>query len=306
MSVKSETALVIPVHNGRKFLPALLDSVAAQTATPQRVIVVDNGSTDGWRPEPRGDGLVPEVIRSETNLGFGRAGNLGLQRALDGGADKVFVVNQDVVLDPRACEYAADALALQPEYGLLVLLQVDYLLAALDPVFRNYLPPELIDDLCLGTPRDIYQVRFAPLAAFLVTREALAKVGGFDPLFFLYGEDNDYCRMAQLQGVRVGIAVRARARHWGGQAHAAKDYRWRRNWVLSRALLHLKWSPRPLPLAYLTFWRYLLGSGIRELLPWAGAMVKALHSYPTLRSRRLQPVAAALAVEPRPSGGKAQ
>ena len=42
-----DVALVIPNHNGARWLPGVLESVAAQTVAPAEVLVVDDGSTDG-------------------------------------------------------------------------------------------------------------------------------------------------------------------------------------------------------------------------------------------------------------------
>mgnify|MGYP002836400680 FL=1 len=43
----SRLVTVIPVYNGERFLQATLESVAAQTRRPDRVIIQDNCSTDG-------------------------------------------------------------------------------------------------------------------------------------------------------------------------------------------------------------------------------------------------------------------
>ena len=89
-----------PYQQGGDRIGALLDSLAAQTAEHQ-VLVVDNGSSDGTRevlaryPERRGRS------GSEQNIGFGRAVNLAAQRA-DGEA--LVLVNDDCVCDPGFVE----------------------------------------------------------------------------------------------------------------------------------------------------------------------------------------------------------
>ena len=72
---RSELTTVIPVFNGERFLPATLACLAAQTRKPDRVVVLDNGSTDrtaeiveSFRP------LQCEFRRNEHNLGV--LGNL--------------------------------------------------------------------------------------------------------------------------------------------------------------------------------------------------------------------------------------
>jgi glycosyltransferase involved in cell wall biosynthesis len=62
---------VIPVYNGEKFIAATLESVARQTVRPDRVIVLDNCSTDGTEQVVKGfKGLTCEWFRNPTNIGL--------------------------------------------------------------------------------------------------------------------------------------------------------------------------------------------------------------------------------------------
>ncbi|MBP9903843.1 MAG: glycosyltransferase family A protein [Verrucomicrobiota bacterium] len=62
---------VIPVYNGARFLLRTLESVAAQTRRPDRLIVLDNCSTDATESIVRGfQGFPCEWIRNPTNLGL--------------------------------------------------------------------------------------------------------------------------------------------------------------------------------------------------------------------------------------------
>jgi len=71
---------VIPVYNGEKYLKTALDSLAHQKRQPDRVIIIDNCSTDGTRDIARGyKGLPIEVVQNERNIGL--FGNLN--RALE-------------------------------------------------------------------------------------------------------------------------------------------------------------------------------------------------------------------------------
>ena len=74
-TIMTELTTVIPVYNGERFLPATLACIAAQTRKPDRIVVLDNGSTDRT-PEivAAFPGLRCEFRRNETNLGV--LGNL--------------------------------------------------------------------------------------------------------------------------------------------------------------------------------------------------------------------------------------
>ena len=51
----------------------------------------------------------------------------------------------------------------------------------------------------------MYWVGFVPAAAILVRRATLLQIGGFDPLFFMYGEDDDLCRRVLAGGWKIGF-----------------------------------------------------------------------------------------------------
>nr|MDQ3936369.1 glycosyltransferase family 2 protein [Actinomycetota bacterium] len=106
----SAPAVVIPNWNGRDWLPACLDSIAAQTLAPSEVVVVDNGSTDGSLELLRERGV--RMIELGRNTGFAFAVNRGIEAAE---AELVALVNTDVVLEPDWLERMTAALARHPE-----------------------------------------------------------------------------------------------------------------------------------------------------------------------------------------------
>ena len=88
--------IVIPSRNGRELLANLLPALLPQVGHG-RVIVSDNGSTDGtadWLAEE-----YPEVrvIRTETPLSFARAVNLGIRAS---GFTRTLLLNNDMLVEP--------------------------------------------------------------------------------------------------------------------------------------------------------------------------------------------------------------
>lgn len=69
--MQSNIITVIPVYNGERFLLKTLESIAAQTLRPDRLVVLDNCSTDGTEKIVREFAGMPcEFIRNEKNLGL--------------------------------------------------------------------------------------------------------------------------------------------------------------------------------------------------------------------------------------------
>jgi GT2 family glycosyltransferase len=212
---------VIVTHNGAPWISRAVESLRRSTV-PVRIVIADNASTDGTL------GAFPSaedttVLRLPSNRGFGPANNEAIRHALSRGAEFVFLLNQDADADPDTVERLAGLMASNDGYGILSPLHLTCSGDGVDPQFLAYAGGSraLVSDALRGTLADVYEVEFANAAAWLVRRRVFETVGGFDPLFFMYGEDNDFCRRARFHGFRIGIAPKVRIRHWHGGAAGA-------------------------------------------------------------------------------------
>ncbi len=213
---------VIVTYNGAKWLSQCLSSIS-QSTIAVNIVVVDNGSNDDSVVIAKAHQGV-EVIQLVTNLGFGRANNIGIARALNSGAERVFLLNQDTQLSPNALELLLKESLLEPDIGILCPMQLDAAGRALDATFLRYYLAlhaiELIDDALLERGlKSNYPVAAAPAAAWVMTRQFLENVGGFDPLFFMYCEDDDLCARAAYHGFKVVVVPAARFYHCRGFHH---------------------------------------------------------------------------------------
>ena len=241
-------AAVIVTHNGAATIAQCVESLQ-RSAVPPPVVVVDNASTDDTVARVKELG-VSAVVTNGRNLGFGRACNEGMRRALDSGAWAVFLLNQDACVEPDTLGLLAAAAERHREYGVLSPVHEDGEGTDLDARFRQYMAegaPSFLADRDGQRVAEVYPVPFVNAAAWLVTRPALERVGGFDPVFFLYGEDVDYCRRCALHALRVGVVPSAHARHLrdndGGKPTAQR----RRHKALAVMLGALRGSERGYP-----------------------------------------------------------
>src|SRR5215212_2234968 len=82
--MKAQLITYIPVYNGSEFILQTLQSVAAQTLKPDRVIVQDNLSTDNTEELVKGfKGISCEWHQNEKNLGWLGNANRGLEYATE-------------------------------------------------------------------------------------------------------------------------------------------------------------------------------------------------------------------------------
>jgi GT2 family glycosyltransferase len=216
-SAEPAATVVVPVWNGRDWLPGLIASLGEQTLAPAEVIVVDNGSRDGspeWLAEH-----APEVrvVALAENTGFAAAANRGIRAA---GSEAVALVNTDVVLGPGWLEWAVAALG--PGIASVATKMVDLadpgvVYDAGDVLRRDGACEQRgrfgRDDGRWDAPGEVFA---ACAGAAVYRREAVLAVGGFDERFFAYLEDVDLGLRLRLAGWRCAWEPRAVARHAGG------------------------------------------------------------------------------------------
>ena len=209
----------------RRHLEPCLRSVLADLEGADfsaRVLVLENGSGDdlGRLAE---DHPAVEFVDSEENLGFGGGHNLLAARH---DARALFLLNPDSLLfEPRTIERLRAAL----DDGIAAVgPQLISPTGAVDPRDHGELEG-FRARVALAAGHSHYRLRdhvvdaaWVSGAACLVTREAFDGVGGFDPEFFLYKEEEDLFLRIRRQGGRVRYLPSVRVSHAGGVT-AARD-----------------------------------------------------------------------------------
>jgi GT2 family glycosyltransferase len=211
-------AAVIVTYNGALWLRKCIQSLLASQLLPA-IIVVDNASSDDTVAIARSFGQVT-LIESGGNLGFGRANNLGIALALRWGCDYAFILNQDAYVASDAIAHLVQQAVASPDHSIWCPMQWNADGTALDSTFLRYYisvyAPELLNDALKGAIKPLYTLSAVPAAAWLLSRDFLNKVGGFDPLFFMYCEDDDVCSRAAHHGMKVAIVPAASFFHCRG------------------------------------------------------------------------------------------
>jgi len=267
--VKPTWALVLAM-NQLPLTRQCLTSVLALDPPADRVLLVDNGSTDGTAETVRLEFPAVEVMRLETNRYFAGGVNEGLRRALGQGARSVLLLNNDVVLERPALGKLRQALEADPR------------LAAVSPKIYYFDVPDVIwfaggevgrrtglirhrgvnvkDEKLRDGPRD---VEYVSLAAALLSSAAIESVGLLDPEYVMYVEDVDWGARARARGFRLGYEPSAKVWHHvsatsGGGLTPLKAYYRLRSGALYLSRHGTTWQ-RPLAwLAYLTWTKWLV------------------------------------------------
>ena len=207
-------AVIIVNWNGRDYLRVCLDSLRAQTHPDFRVIVVDNGSTDGSLAMLADDYPEVQVKALGENTGFVIASNLGAELAPD--VDVLVMLNNDTEAEPGWLLALADALEAHPDAGaaaskMLLFDRRDVLHSAGDVMAPGFFPQNRgVWEKDEGQyDEDIWV--FGPCGGAAAYRQEVWRaLGGFDARLFMYLEDVDLAWRMQRAGWKTVFAPDAR------------------------------------------------------------------------------------------------
>ena len=210
--------VVILNWNGAGYIRDCLRSALAQTYPRFRVLVVDNGSSDGSRAIVHDEFPEAILLGLPENLHFARGSNAGIRKALeDPDCAHVVTLNNDTRVDP---EWLAE-LVHTATPGVAMVASKLFLMdraRVLNSTGLCIAPDGSGMDRGWNQPDEgqydaAFEV-FGPTAgAGLYTRAALQAVGLFDEDFLAYYEDLDLAWRIRLAGWEARFAPQAIVHH---------------------------------------------------------------------------------------------
>ncbi|MFC6267079.1 glycosyltransferase family 2 protein [Frigoriflavimonas asaccharolytica] len=191
--------IIIVTYNAMKWAEKCFSSLR-KSSLPVQTIVIDNGSTDGTQDFVKANFPEVEFIQSPENLGFGKANNIGIEKAYKQGADFFYLMNQDAWVFENSVQKLIDVYNQLPnknEIGILSPMHLDGSEKKLDLHFENYIGKyaktnRLISDIFLKQQKPHYEIDFVNAAHWFLPKDTIEQIGGFNPFYFHYGEDYDY------------------------------------------------------------------------------------------------------------------
>lgn len=218
--------VVIVNFNGGEHLPRCLACLAGQSAPPERIVVIDNASSDGSLPAARAIVAETPALAERTtideagrNLGFAAASNRGIAAAT---TEFVALLNPDAFPEPDWLGCLVTAAAAHPECAAFGSRQM---LAGREGILDGIGDRWHFSGLAWREghgrplePRDLEPREiFSPCAAAaLYRRTAVVEAGGFDEDYFCFGEDVDLGYRLRLAGHRARSVPTAVVAHVGG------------------------------------------------------------------------------------------
>lgn len=204
-------AVIVLNWNGLEDTSACLASLGRVDYPSFRVVVVDNGSTDGSPARLLERFPNVTLIELERNLGYAGGNNAGLRHAIEMGVDYALLLNNDTEVAPEFLRQLVETAEADPRVGMV------------GPTIYYYDHPDVIWSaggaidwrrgktwmVCLNEPdrgqcgTEPRIVDFVTGCAMLVRREVMERVGLLDERFFLYYEEVEWCTRARRAGFKV-------------------------------------------------------------------------------------------------------
>jgi hypothetical protein len=212
-----DVSVITVTYHAAEFIGECLASVRAQQGVTSEIIVVDNASKDRTVQVVRELGGDIRLIENKDNVGFGRGCNQGF--AISRGRF-VFLLNPDArLVGENALALLCRALEAHPGWGMAG----TRLLSPQGTVFppnTDYPGQERARNNFDSLPGSISWVMGASM---FIRRGVYDALGGFDPGFFLYAEETDFCLRLRQLGHEIGYVDSVEVRHIGGASECQRD-----------------------------------------------------------------------------------
>jgi GT2 family glycosyltransferase len=262
--------VVVITWNQREDTLECLESVFRMAYPHFFVVLVDNASTDGTREAVAA--RFPQVgyIANEANRGFSAAVNQGIECALQQGADYLFLLNNDTVLDARLLDHLMEY-ARDESVGMLV------------PKIYYHKQPQVIWSVGAGLNRwtlekkgevrgcvddgrweKVVEREHVTACAVLLPRRLIEKIGLLDERFFYYYDDADLSLRVREAGYTTLLVPQAKLWHKVARASGGPDTTYERYWMGRSSVLFFR--------KHVHGWRWLIvapyrfGSAIKTTL----------------------------------------
>lgn len=231
IDVHADVAAIVVTYNSAADVSSLIEDLRTATRScAVRLIVVDNGSSDGTSDVIRAHSDVI-FVDSGGNLGYAGGINCGLRWI--GSCDAVLVLNPDLRLAPDAVPRLLGALEAD-NVGAAVPLMLDendvtYMSLRHEPSIIRAIGDALLGGKVRRRPTfsseidarperyaEPHDVDWATGAAILVRASVAHDVGDWYEEFFLFSEETDYCRRIRARGHRIRFEPTAVVKHRQG------------------------------------------------------------------------------------------
>lgn len=248
--------VIIVTYKGRQWYDKCFGSLRESTI-PLQVIAVDNSPGEEDAEYIKSNFPEVHLIKTNENLGFGRANNIGIRYALDHGCDYVFLLNQDTWIDKDTLARLVQIAEKHSDYGIISPIHLNAERTAINMLIglgAHHRNEKLLSDLYLNKTGELYETNYVNAAAWLLPRKTLEMIGGFDPIFKHYEEDDNYLNRVIYHGLKIGVCPAAQIVH----DHKDSELSDERLKIRQQQFLLVDWTDINKPFSVVALCRYYM------------------------------------------------
>ena len=193
------------------------------------IFVLDNASYDGIGSYLIDNYSSVRFLQNPSNLGFGTANNIGLRYAIENSYDFIFLLNQDAYVYPDTLTKLLSSCIVTSSKSVISPLHLNYEASEIESGCLQFIKEGIelswYNNMIKKDNRNLFKIDFINAAAWFIPIAIVEKIGGFDPLFFQYGEDNDWVSRLTYYGYDLTLDIHSKICHksnfktWNQVAH---------------------------------------------------------------------------------------
>ena len=231
-----EVDIVVCCHNALESIKVCLSSIVANTSSPYRLILVDDGSKDDTKRylESFAGSQGAVLIRNETAGGYTRAANCGLRASASSWA---ILLNSDTIVPFGWIGEMLKVGESDPNIGIIgpasntaswqsapLLFDEDGDWAA-NPLTEGLSVQYMQEIASANAPPQGIDLPFINGFAYMIRRELIEDIGIFDEETFGagYGEENDYCVRARKAGWKLVFTPNSYVYHAQSKSYGIQE-----------------------------------------------------------------------------------
>lgn len=222
--MRASIATVIVTFNRKALLIECLEANLAQTRPADRIIVVDNASTDGTSERLADHGFLEddriEYLRLDENIGGAGGFARGMARAMEGSFDWIWLMDDDASPKLDALEELLKGLAglpaETPDMPCVLTSCVTTKTGEIDTQHRRIFNFTMLDSKRVKAEaynRSISKIDVGTFVGFMVNRATVDRVGLPCADYFIYFDDIEYSLRIKQAGGNIYLVPRSRIVH---------------------------------------------------------------------------------------------
>lgn len=202
------TSIVVLQHETWQCTRDLVQGLVRHTDVPYELVLVDNGSSDPlaikYAESLRDKDFVNWVLRLPVNKGFAAAVNEALFHCE---GEYICLLNNDChVYEPWLGKLVAACKA-DPNIGMV---------SAMTTARQQLVHWQRWTEYPAGSVVDVVaeaNLPMIPMTCVVIPARVIEQIGNLDPMFFVYGEDDDFCMRLKLAGLKLCVHTGVTVKH---------------------------------------------------------------------------------------------